>query len=441
MSVPRQERVQTIYDLCSQLDKDYPQGEVVANSDHYASLGVSRTSEDVVIRAAYLALMRRYHPDGNPSPEAAARVRTITMAYAVLGDAAKRREYDSGWVPDARYGPTKGVRPIKVGPLVFGLTMLCMCFLVMAIMTRSPSRGEAAPGPPPASLPGSNSTPAKELSCLSEETKALIPRELIRRAADLTRGSPRDFAKFLEVMSVRTAPALTMSEPRTGFLECAASVTLPMDGTQTSAGSTPVFGDVDFTVIAGKSGAPSLIEFNPDERFLLQLASLHQAAQAQVKSPPNSDIPLTNATSVARSREPRLMPPVLKAGRGMSAVNMPPLDSRRTLVVAAAEHLRQTSRSKEPLPARTRDPCRGDAQRQRPCLDDNLKILDQQLAIFERQSIANSNPRKRELLNQTRDRFEAGRGTCHAPACERRLILSRTTEIADIMRSGAHLPH
>ena len=62
--------------------------------DHYAILGVSPTSEDVVIRAAYLALMRRYHPDRNSSAEAAERAQAITNAYAVLGNWSRRSEYD-----------------------------------------------------------------------------------------------------------------------------------------------------------------------------------------------------------------------------------------------------------------------------------------------------------------------------------------------------------
>jgi curved DNA-binding protein CbpA len=63
--------------------------------DCYAVLGLSPTAEDVVIRAAYLALMRSYHPDKNGSAEAAARVRTITEAYKTISDPAKRAEYDA----------------------------------------------------------------------------------------------------------------------------------------------------------------------------------------------------------------------------------------------------------------------------------------------------------------------------------------------------------
>ena len=70
-------------------------GEHVVKLDCYAVLGLSPRAEDVVIRAAYLALMRSYHPDRNPSAEAAARARTITEAYKTIGDPARRAEYDA----------------------------------------------------------------------------------------------------------------------------------------------------------------------------------------------------------------------------------------------------------------------------------------------------------------------------------------------------------
>ena len=62
--------------------------------DFYAVLGVAPGSEDVVIAAAYRALMRRYHPDTNKDETAQQKAREINEAYAVLGDPAKRKEYD-----------------------------------------------------------------------------------------------------------------------------------------------------------------------------------------------------------------------------------------------------------------------------------------------------------------------------------------------------------
>lgn len=63
-------------------------------NDHYAVLGVSRDSEDIVIQAAYRALMRRYHPDVNQTAESAARSQKINEAYAILSDPDRRAAYD-----------------------------------------------------------------------------------------------------------------------------------------------------------------------------------------------------------------------------------------------------------------------------------------------------------------------------------------------------------
>src|SRR5215212_2078509 len=66
------------------------------SSDYYTILGVTPSAEDVVIGAAYRALMRHYHPDTNRDPGAQARAREITAAYAVLRDPHSRAAYDAG---------------------------------------------------------------------------------------------------------------------------------------------------------------------------------------------------------------------------------------------------------------------------------------------------------------------------------------------------------
>ncbi len=63
--------------------------------DLYEVLGVSPNSDDVVIRAAYRAMMRKYHPDTSSAPDAEKRAKVINEAYAVLGDPARRLAYDA----------------------------------------------------------------------------------------------------------------------------------------------------------------------------------------------------------------------------------------------------------------------------------------------------------------------------------------------------------
>ncbi len=64
------------------------------SADHYATLGLAPHAAHSAIRAAYLALMQRYHPDKNHSADAAARAREVTVAYGVLGNRERRSAYD-----------------------------------------------------------------------------------------------------------------------------------------------------------------------------------------------------------------------------------------------------------------------------------------------------------------------------------------------------------
>jgi curved DNA-binding protein CbpA len=62
--------------------------------DHYAILGVSPNAAAALIKAAYRKKATQYHPDKNPSPEAAARFREIQEAYEALSDPVRRKAYD-----------------------------------------------------------------------------------------------------------------------------------------------------------------------------------------------------------------------------------------------------------------------------------------------------------------------------------------------------------
>ncbi len=69
--------------------------------DYYKALGVLENSRPEEIKKAYRNLAFRFHPDRNAGNEE--MMKEINEAYAVLSDAAKRREYDA---LRQRYGPS-----------------------------------------------------------------------------------------------------------------------------------------------------------------------------------------------------------------------------------------------------------------------------------------------------------------------------------------------
>jgi molecular chaperone DnaJ len=63
--------------------------------DYYAVLGVARNASQAEIKRAYRKLAQQFHPDSTKGDRAAEeRFKEVSAAYDVLGDAAKRKEYD-----------------------------------------------------------------------------------------------------------------------------------------------------------------------------------------------------------------------------------------------------------------------------------------------------------------------------------------------------------
>jgi molecular chaperone DnaJ len=80
--------------------------------DYYAVLGVPRTATQADVKKAYRKLAQQYHPDtAKGDAGAEERFKEVSSAYEVLGDAAKRKEYDrvrEMVASGARFGPGPG---------------------------------------------------------------------------------------------------------------------------------------------------------------------------------------------------------------------------------------------------------------------------------------------------------------------------------------------
>jgi hypothetical protein len=115
-------------------------------SNHYHTLGVAPWAEDAVIRAAYVALMRTYHPDRNPDPQAEARVREITGAFGVLGDPQKRAAYDAGALRNETRIGEESYRPPRPPMRNLGIASVALAVVVSVAFAVWP-KAEPVPGP------------------------------------------------------------------------------------------------------------------------------------------------------------------------------------------------------------------------------------------------------------------------------------------------------
>jgi curved DNA-binding protein CbpA len=390
--------------------------------DYYASLGVSRTSEDVVIRAAYLALMRRYHPDTNPSPEAADRVRDIAKAYAVLGDHDKRREYDSEWAPHeaSEFSGFKR-KPPPVGPMAFGVTLLCVTGLIWIIWAQQPVGDRL---PKLAETASNRVRPIgshPSVDCSSPTVTKLVRRELMLQAGEIRGTDQSAFARLTEQMSVKTTSLPSIADEPHGTIGCQVAITVNLPaGLSYSDGSSTLTGHGDYVVeVEGGAEGPAA-RFIPDSRFLTELASV------------DAVLPPRDERSLQEQRVAAI--PVI----GAELAVRPPRKSATPAPhkMSKVEIRTKPASDKTPSPRKSDAPvCRGDRWTALICGDPNLTALDQQLSAFEQQSRAHADAKKNDRLEQSRTRFEKDRVACRTEACARRALVTRTTEVAEIMRN------
>jgi molecular chaperone DnaJ len=86
-----------------------------ATLDPYATLGIPAGASRAEAGRAHRRLAKEFHPDVNPGPVAADRMRRINAAWRILSDPGRRARYDAGraaphW-PASGYGAGAAADP------------------------------------------------------------------------------------------------------------------------------------------------------------------------------------------------------------------------------------------------------------------------------------------------------------------------------------------
>lgn len=413
--------------------------------DHYATLGVAPTSEDVVIRAAYLALMRRYHPDRNPSPEAAARVRAITAAYAVLGDWDRRTDYDSTRThvratQTAPFAPRARRRPSPTALFAAGSVALLLLVIAWPQLPAGERPDRLADPPVRQAAAAESSDPGAD--CSSRSTRDLVKRELFRRAAELRGSDSAPFERLARHALIRIDPSSRGEAGQDpGTVRCRASVALDLPpGVAVTGGRRSLTAEIGYSLLPARNGggSVSLSDVGLIVAPLATLAQIRPPAIALAQSGTQSAIQ-SSALPNARPRPEPIYEPVAEiadlrpAAARPRAARVPspsPPPARAAAPQAAPD---QATAAASPSFSCRYAKGRGETA---VCNNANLARLDRHLAMLYGQTWGQGDAAKRKQLLGTRDGFLARRDACRSDGCIRNAYLERMREVGDIMAAN-----
>jgi hypothetical protein len=243
--------------------------------NHYRTLGVDPQADAVVIRSAYLALIRRFHPDKGGDEADPDRAREVTAAWDVLRDPQRRAAYDATRV--ARFQPdaANGAAVIAAGPPVRGGAAGRNLFLLLAAGTLALGWWAMKQPQPGAEVKAAASATATAPSAPVEPTIRPATDERASKRQVEAEVQPRlpDVRREPEPIAPVVLPPLPEAEParlpvRTAVVQPERRATLVERRVETPA--LPKTPREERTVVAAAAPAPapSRIDLAPLERHL-----------------------------------------------------------------------------------------------------------------------------------------------------------------------------
>jgi hypothetical protein len=415
-------------------------------NDHYSVLHVQPDADSVEIRAAYLALMRRYHPDQNPSQMALEKAQKVSAAYTVLSDPARRREYDATrlrghFVPYASaVPPSRSNKGRAVSLLIAAATLGLLGYAV----TRPPT-GEVVPAAPEiASAEKSivRAVPSSADDCASPIGPSAVRRALFAEASRLGSGDPAALNHAAAHAVIRFSDGNAGKGVEPGNPRCSATVSVDLPpGTVTAGGQSRILGDLQYTPAGSPGGANPRLSVAGVKVIATSLATVRR--EMPMSAPPvlaamgDGRAP----ASIARASTPRTAPELRTPSqvpppqRGSDAV-APALASAAPPAPLPKTAETASSKVQGALQARPPAGCKGGIgpSSARACSSANLAYLDRLSVVLYNQSFTNADAEKRSRLISTRASFLEKLKSCSTDECRKSTYLSRNVEIVSIMR-------
>ncbi|HEX5258426.1 MAG TPA: DnaJ domain-containing protein [Sphingomicrobium sp.] len=420
--------------------------------DHYAALGVAPTSPREVIRAAYLKLMRRYHPDRNPSTAAAARAREITAAYAVLSVAADRAKYDmerrsrravkgaaaaAAAANRARLQRTAWAAVIAASGAI--LVLIANVVPSWVIPERASDQGGSArqtraSGTP--TRPSAMATPSGAALCWSSAASQAIKRELFRRAARLPGSNPAALVRISDDSLIRFASVA----PDSGALgsevvNCKARIVMDLPlGVTAADGRQSLSGLVRYSLRGGGARDGS-VSVSIEPAIVKALALLAETSSAKATPQQQPTVTPEQQPTITPEKQPIVAPEKQPGITPLRTSPSPPL-SAPPVATAIRPAIRAPVADQTPSFSCSRYKSWAETS---VCSSPTLAALDRAMAALWGDSMERANASQRASLLESDRRFLSRRNACASAPCVRDAYLASMASIRAIV-SGTPPP-
>lgn len=401
--------------------------------DHYATLGVSPEAAPATIRAAYLDLVRQYHPDRNRSSAAAAQMLAITAAYSALRTPEGRASYDLerqrrrlthlSWSTPSSPMPRAAPRKSAWLPPLVGIAAVLLLVPMLfdpSVPEQKPTFVGGAGGQKRNAQRGQSEedTVVRTADCSSPGVSNVVKRALFDGALRLRPDARTQLESLVgrsRILTAGAAPAAGV--PTSGAVQCEAVIAIDLPpGLATWEGGRTIEGTISYVLKFASQGSGGTVG-------LTSVGSL-PATLSRIKSTATHAETVVAHVSVDRT---------INEGAAYNVsipYQRPAALPRQVALPRPAPPLPRLMKQAYQTPSFSCHSARTQSARL-VCNSAFLAALDRDMARLYG-SVAAASPSAVPLLRRTESRFLARRDACSTEACIVNGYFAVIREIQDI---------